>query len=62
MPLLIPAIVVIGGLAAISGISFFGYEAGQQTGTGISNGLTIIGIATGVGIVIYALAKSGKKI
>jgi hypothetical protein len=59
MPLLL-----IGGLAvaAIGGSALFSYEAGQQTGAGLNQALTIIGVATGVGIVIYAMSKSGVKL
>jgi hypothetical protein len=59
MPLLLIAAL---GVAAIGGTAIFGYEAGQETGEGINKALTIVGVATGVGIVIYALSKSGHKI
>jgi hypothetical protein len=62
MPFLVP-ILVIGGIgAAIVGTSAFGSSLGNEAGQGLNKGLTIIGIATGVGIVIYALHKSGVKV
>jgi hypothetical protein len=50
------------GVAAIGGSALFSYEAGQEAGQGLNKALTIIGVATGVGIVIYAMSKSGVKI
>ena len=51
--------VVIGGswwFAADAGTSF-----GNQAGSGAKDAITIVGIAAGVGIIIYAIHKSGKK-
>jgi hypothetical protein len=62
MPFLIPAIVVIGGIATIWGASSAGTAIGDEAGQGLNKGITIVGIATGVGIVIYALHKSGVKL
>lgn len=57
-----PILLLIAGLAAIGGTTAFGYESGQEAGEGLNQGLTIVGIATGVGIIIYALHKSGHKV
>jgi hypothetical protein len=61
MPFLIPVLAV----AAIGGTWWFGSSAGTAAGTAAGKGLgdaaTIIGIAAGVGIIIYAVHKSGKR-
>ena len=49
-------------VAAIGGSAIFSYEAGQEAGAGLNKAITVVGVATGVGIVIYALAKSGYKV
>ena len=62
MPFLIPILVIGGVGATIWGASSFGTALGDEAGQGLNKGITIVGIATGVGIVIYALHKSGVKL
>ena len=61
MPLLIPALL----LAGIGGAWWFSSSAGSSAGTaagsGIGDAAVIVGIAAGVGIIIYAVHKSGKR-
>ena len=61
MVFLIPALLVAG----IGGTWFFSSSAGTAAGTaagkGASDALVIVGIAAGVGIVIYAVHATGKK-
>lgn len=62
MPLLIPIVI---GAAAIGGTWFFsssaGTAAGTAAGSGIGDAAVIVGIAAGVGLIIYAVHKSGKR-
>jgi hypothetical protein len=62
MPFLVPILVGGGILAVIAGTAAFGTSMGDQAGQGLNKGITIVGVATGVGIVIYALHKSGVKV
>ena len=61
MPFLIPVLAIAG----IGGAWWFGSSAGEAAGTaagkGIGDAATIIGIAAGVGIIIYAVHRSGKR-
>lgn len=61
MPFLIPALL----LAGVGGTWFFSSKAGTAAGTaagqGAGDALVIVGIAAGVGIIIYAVHKSGGK-
>jgi hypothetical protein len=60
MPLLLEPIfwvgVAIAGGAVAVGVG--SYEAGNAAGQGIGTAATILGIAAGVGIVIYAMQKT----
>jgi len=53
------------GAAVIGGSWWFAADAGtsfgNQAGSGAKDAITIVGIAAGVGIIIYAIHKSGKK-
>lgn len=60
MPLALIA-VLIGGTALVGGAGIFAYEAGQTTGQGASDALTIVGIGTAVAIVLYASSLVHKK-
>jgi hypothetical protein len=62
MPFLLPIFLFVGGAGLIAGSAAFGSSMGTEAGKGLNNGLTLIGVATGVGIVIYALHKSGVKV
>lgn len=56
MPLLIPlALIGLLGVGTYSFSSSAGEAAGTAAGTGIGNAVTIVGIAAGVGIIIYAV-------
>lgn len=59
-----PILLIVGGLALLGGTiaagSAFGNSFGTQAGQGTANAITIVGIAGGVGIVIYALHAGGK--
>jgi hypothetical protein len=61
MPLIYPALLIAG----IGGVWWFssssGTAAGTAAGQGISDAVVIVGIATGVAILIYAVHKSGGK-
>jgi hypothetical protein len=63
MPLLIPIAIAA---AAVGGTWFFSSSAGSAAGTaagsGIGDAAVILGIAAGVGIIIYAVHKSGRKV
>jgi hypothetical protein len=61
MPFLYPilAIAGVGGVWWFSSSS--GSAAGTEAGKGISDAVVIVGIATGVAILIYAVHKSGGK-
>jgi len=62
MPYLIGGgIFVLAGIGAWAFSSSAGTAAGTQAGSGLKDGLTIIGIASAVGIIIYAVHKSGGK-
>ena len=55
---------LLGGAAVTGG--YFALKsgadsAGAAAGKGIGDAATIIGIAAGVGIIIYAVHKSGKR-
>ena len=54
-----------GALAAIGGTWAFSSSAGNALGTAAGNGIgdaaVIVGIAAGVGILIYTVHKSGGK-
>jgi len=53
-----PFIVIgIAGLAAIGGAIAAGNAAGTAAGQGVGNALTIVGIAAGVGIILYSMNK-----
>ena len=56
MPLLLPAILIAG----IGGAWWFSSSAGTAAGNGIGDAATIVGIAVGVGIIIYAVHVTGK--
>jgi hypothetical protein len=60
MPIALIA-VLIGGTALVGGAGIFAYEAGQQTGKGASDALTIVGIGAAVALVLYAVNLSRKK-
>ena len=47
--------------ALVGGAGIFSYEAGQQTGKGASDALTIVGIGAAVALVLYAANLSHKK-
>jgi len=60
-----PLLFLIPALAAgVGGVWWFSSSAGQATGqaagAGIGDAAVIVGIAAGVGIIIYAVHKSGK--
>ena len=59
MPFLIPLLLI--GAAGVGGVWWFGSSAGQAAGQGVGDAATIIGIAAGVGIIIYAVHVTGKK-
>lgn len=52
-------------VAGIGGTWFFSSRAGTAAGTaagqGVGDAAVIVGIAAGVGIIIYAVHKSGKR-
>ena len=58
MPL---ALLIIGGLALIGGGIAAGSSFGNTAGQGASNAITIVGIAGGVAIVLYAVHSGGGK-
>ena len=60
MPLALIA-VGIAGVALIGGAGVFAYEAGQTTGQGASDALTIVGIGGAVALVLYASSLAHKK-
>ena len=60
MPLALIA-VAVGGVALIGGAGVFAYEAGQTTGQGASDALTIVGIGAAVALVLYASSLAHKK-
>jgi len=54
--LIIGSLIGVGMFSSSSGSSF-----GQTAGQGASDAIVIVGIAAGVGILIYAVHKSGGK-
>jgi hypothetical protein len=55
---------LIGGTVATGAVVYAksaGDSTGAAAGAGIGDAATIIGIAAGVGIIIYAVHKSGKR-
>jgi hypothetical protein len=61
MPWLYPALLVAGVLGVGAFASSSGSSFGQTAGQGASDAIVIVGIATGVAILIYAVHKSGGK-
>lgn len=57
-----PIFLAIAAASAIGGTWFFsssaGTAAGTEAGKGIADAVTIVGIAAGVGIIIYAIHKT----
>jgi hypothetical protein len=47
------------GTAAVVGALYLGETAGPGAGQGLNNGLTIIAVAGGIALIIYALNADG---